>query len=158
MFGNKTLDRLEQMLDAANAGSFQESDYDETKLSRIETKWKNFLETSVLSRGNLEREKENIKSLVSDISHQTKTPMANIKLYAALLREKAETGIKSPDDVKQSLKMADELCRQTEKLDFLIRSLTKMSRLESNSVEVKPVCQPVLEFVREAVFSTQPKA
>ena len=158
MFGNKTLERLEQMLDAANTGSFQESDYDETKLSKLEAKWKNFLETSVLSRENLEKEKENIKSLVSDISHQTKTPMANIKLYAALLRVKAESGFRSPDDAGQSLKMADELCRQTEKLDFLIQSLTKMSRLESNIVEVKPACQPVLELVREAVFNTRPKA
>ena len=158
MFGNKTLERLEQMLDAANTGSFQESDYDETKLSKLEAKWKNFLETSVLSKENLEKEKENIKSLVSDISHQTKTPMANIKLYAALLREKAESGFRSPDDAQQSLKMADELCRQTEKLDFLIQSLTKMSRLESNIVEVKPACQPVLELVREAVFNTRPKA
>lgn len=158
MFGNKTLERLEQMLDAANTGSFQESDYDETKLSKLEAKWKNFLETSVLSRENLEKEKENIKSLVSDISHQTKTPMANIKLYAALLREKAESGFRSPHDAQQSFKMADELCRQTEKLDFLIQSLTKMSRLESNIVEVKPACQPVLELVREAVFNTRPKA
>lgn len=158
MFGNKTLDRLEQMLDAADTGHFRESDYNETKLSKLEAKWKNFLETSVLSQENLEKEKENIKSLVSDISHQTKTPMANIKLYAALLREKAESGFQSPDDIKQSLKMADELCRQTEKLDFLIQSLTKMSRLESNIVEVKPACQPVLELVREAVFNMQPKA
>lgn len=158
MFGNKTLDRLEQMLDAADTGHFRESDYNETKLSKLEAKWKNFLETSALSRENLEKEKENIKSLVSDISHQTKTPMANIKLYAALLREKAESGFQSPDDIKQSLKMADELCRQTEKLDFLIQSLTKMSRLESNIVEVKPACQPVLELVREAVFNMQPKA
>ena len=57
MFGNKTLERLEQMLDAANTGSFQESDYDETKLSKLEAKWKNFLETSVLSKENLEKER-----------------------------------------------------------------------------------------------------
>ncbi len=37
MFGRKTLDRLDKMLDEAVAGSFRESDYDETQLSRIET-------------------------------------------------------------------------------------------------------------------------
>ena len=32
------------------------------------------------------REKERVKGLISDISHQTRTPIANIKLYLELLR------------------------------------------------------------------------
>lgn len=87
MFGNKTLDRLDQMLSEALSGTFQEEIYDETKLSKLETKWKRFLAASLLSKENLTREKENVKSLVSDISHQTKTPMTNIKLYVDLLEE-----------------------------------------------------------------------
>ena len=35
MFGNKTLDRLDQMLSEALSGTFQEEIYDETKLSRL---------------------------------------------------------------------------------------------------------------------------
>ena len=42
MFENRTIRRLEQMLDAALSGDFQERDYDETSLSRLETKWKRF--------------------------------------------------------------------------------------------------------------------
>ena len=95
MFGRKTLDRLDKMLDEAVAGSFRESDYDETQLSRIETKWKRYLGLSVLTRENMEKEKESVKSLVSDISHQTKTPMANIQLYGELLRENLESGADS---------------------------------------------------------------
>ena len=38
MFGRKTLDRVEHMLDEAIAGNFQESDYDETHLSKLESK------------------------------------------------------------------------------------------------------------------------
>ena len=33
-------------------------------------------------------EKEKLKELVSDISHQTKTPIANVKLYLELLADK----------------------------------------------------------------------
>ena len=157
MFGRKTLDRLDKMLDEAVAGSFRESDYDETQLSRIETKWKRYLGLSVLTRENMEKEKESVKSLVSDISHQTKTPMANIQLYEELLRENLESGADSGEK-EQNLKLLNEIIRQGEKLDFLIQSLTKLSRLESNIVEVKPACQPVLELVREAVFNTRPKA
>ena len=37
------------MLDDALNGTFSESSYDETKLSRLESKWKEFLGRSVLS-------------------------------------------------------------------------------------------------------------
>lgn len=157
MFGNKTLNRLEQMLDDAISGTFQESDYDETQLSRVEAKWKHFLGASVLSKENLEKEKENVKSLVSDISHQTKTPMANMKLYSSLLWENLEAE-ENMTNREQNLRMIGEICRQTEKLEFLIHSLTKMSRLESNLVEVKPRQQEIGKLLNAAMEDMEPKA
>ena len=47
MFGNRTLERLDQMLDDAIAGTFQEENYDETRLSRLESRWKQYLATSI---------------------------------------------------------------------------------------------------------------
>lgn len=157
MFENKTIRRLEMMLDAALSGDFQENDYDETKLSRLESKWKRFLAASMLTRENLNREKENVKSLVSDISHQTKTPMTNIRLYASLLGEliEAETGMQRQEEAAV---MIGELARQTEKLEFLIQALTKMSRLESNIVEVRPEQQPITPLLRDVVVEAAIKA
>lgn len=157
MFENKTIRRLEMMLDAALSGDFQENDYDETKVSRLESKWKRFLAASMLSRENLNREKENVKSLVSDISHQTKTPMTNIRLYASLLGEliEAETGMQRQEEAAV---MIGELARQTEKLEFLIQALTKMSRLESNIVEVRPEQQPITPLLRDVVVEAAIKA
>lgn len=157
MFGRKTLDRVEHMLDEAIAGNFQESDYDETHLSKLESKWKQYLGMSVLTRENMEKEKENVKSLVSDISHQTKTPMANIQLYAELLRENLESG---PDFAQksQNLKLLNEIGVQAKKLDFLIQSLTKLSRLESNIVEVRPVRQKLSELIGAAIQDVRLKA
>lgn len=157
MFENRTIRRLEMMLDAALSGDFQENDYDETKLSRLESKWKRFLAASMLSRENLNREKENVKSLVSDISHQTKTPMTNIRLYASLLGEliEAETGMQRQEEAAV---MIGELVRQTEKLEFLIQALTKMSRLESNIVEVRPEQQPITPLLQDVVAEAAIKA
>lgn len=157
MFENRTIRRLEMMLDAALSGDFQENDYDETKLSRLESKWKRFLAASMLSRENLNREKENVKSLVSDISHQTKTPMTNIRLYASLLGEliEAETGMQRQEEAAV---MIGELMRQTEKLEFLIQALTKMSRLESNIVEVRPEQQPITPLLQDVVAEAAMKA
>lgn len=158
MFGRRTLDRLDQMLDEAIAGTFEESDYDESKLSKVESKWKQFLGASVLSRENVEKEKNKVKELVSDISHQTKTPMANIRLYTELLKEKLEAGILTESDRQESLKMLAEVEGQAQKLDFLIQSLAKMSRLESNMVEVKPKRQSILELLDRVIEDILPKA
>lgn len=161
MFGKRTLDRLEQMLDAAIAGTFEESDYDESRLSKVESKWKQFLGASVLSRANVEKEKNRVKELVSDISHQTKTPMANIRLYTELLKEKLEAeGLGSEEDARarDSLKLLAEIDRQVEKLGFLIQSLTKMSRLESNIVEVRPKLQSIFELLDTVAGDILPKA
>ena len=151
MLVNRTIRRLEEMLDAAMNDDFEEKEYDETNLSRLETKWKRFLNASVLSKEALAQERETLKSLISDISHQTKTPMTNIKLYTSLLDE-CLRGEDNREQKEKSIRLVEELVHQTEKLEFLIHALTKMSRLEGNIVEVKPKQQsvyPLLVAVRE---------
>ena len=151
----KVLRRLNEMLDSALDGSFEEYHYDETELSKIETKWNRFLSSSSLARKNIEKEKENLQSLVSDISHQTKTPVANMKLYAELLEE----GIaRENPDREQMLFMAGEMKKQAERLEFLMQALTKMSRLETNLVTVQPEKQSVETLIFQAVAQIKPKA
>lgn len=157
MFTRKILNRLEKMLDDGISGTFCESDYNEMQLSKVETKWKRFLSTSALAKENLEKEKENVKSLVTDISHQTKTPVANLKLYTALLEEQLQKR-EVNDSYSQEISMVKEITKQTEKLEFLIQSLTKMSRLESNIVKVEPISQPMLPFINEVLEDIKPKA
>lgn len=151
----KVLRRLNEMLDSALDGSFEEYHYDETELSKIETKWNRFLSSSSLARKNIEKEKANLQSLVSDISHQTKTPVANMKLYAELLEE----GIaRENPDREQMLFMAGEMKKQAERLEFLMQALTKMSRLETNLVTVQPEKQSVEPLIFQAVAQIKPKA
>lgn len=58
----KVLRRLNEMLDSALDGSFEEYHYDETELSKIETKWNRFLSSSSLARKNIEKEKANLRA------------------------------------------------------------------------------------------------
>lgn len=138
-----TLGRLEDMLEEAINGNFVEGNYDETRLSRLEVKWKRYLTSSMNSRQKVVEEKERIKSLISDISHQTKTPLANIMLYSQLLQEK-ETD-------PELIPIVENIREQSEKLDFLIRSLVKTSRLESEVLVLQPKNQPVSPMLKAVV-------
>ena len=87
---------------------------------------------------------------MSDISHQTKTPLANILLYAELLDEKAEN--------EEEKMLAGQIVRQTEKLQFLLQSLVKMSRLETGILELSPADGEIAPMIRETAASLQKKA
>ena len=106
----KTMDTIEKMLDAAMDGSFSERTFDESKLSALETKFAHYLSAAETSSRNVAQEKDRIKSLIADISHQTKTPIANLLLYSELLME---------EDLPASAKAnVDALYNQSEKLRF----------------------------------------
>lgn len=122
MFNNKKLlDRLDQMLEDGINGTFTETSYDESRLSSIESKWYRYLTSSKLSSQKINLEREKIKELVTDISHQTKTPLTNIELYTQLLQEQNldETSKFLADEIqKQALKLEFNITRHDEK--FLI--------------------------------------
>ena len=140
----KTMEAIEKMLDAAMAGSFSESGFDESKLSALETRFAHYLSAAETSSRNVAQEKDRIKSLIADISHQTKTPIANLLLYSELLME---------EDLPPSAKAnVEALYDQSEKLRFLIDSLVKLSRLENGILSLSPLptaLQPLLGGIAE---------
>lgn len=138
----RTMDTIEQMLHAASAGTFTESTFDESRMSALETKFAHYLSASAVSVGNISAERDKIKTLIADISHQTKTPITNLLLYSELLKEED-----IPESAKES---AEALYRQSEKLHFLIDALVKLSRLENGIISLSPKrrrIQPMLQNV-----------
>ncbi|MDQ9839724.1 histidine kinase dimerization/phospho-acceptor domain-containing protein, partial [Acinetobacter baumannii] len=65
----------------------------------------------------MNQHQEKISTLISDISHQTKTPLSNVSLYTELLLEK-----ELPEDAKHC---AEQVHAQAEKLQFLIGALVQ---------------------------------
>ncbi len=146
----RTLRRLDEMLEAAINGTFEESRFDETELSRLEARWRQYLARSERALEQTRQERENMKKLVSDISHQTKTSLSNILLYAELLEAAAEN--------PENKKLARQILGQTKKLGFLIQALVKMSRLEADVLKLTPVRQPIHLLVERAVEGILPQA
>ena len=122
----RTMASLISMLESAITGIFEESVFDESMLSSVEARMAQFLTSCTVSSKNLANEKDKIKELISDISHQTKTPVANIMLYTQLLREAP-----LPPECSAQL---DTLSAQAEKLGFLVDALVKTSRLETGII------------------------
>ncbi len=146
----KTLAVMNRMLDAAIDGSFSERLFDESVLSSTEGRLSRYLSLCAVSSKNLLTEKEKIKQLISDISHQTKTPIANILLYAQLLGE-----YDLPEDGAVCTRA---LSAQAEKLNFLISALVKTSRLETGIITVLPKEELVQHLLDEVQKQISPKA
>ena len=98
----------------------------------------------------MQRQRESIQRLLSDISHQTKTPLANLKLYSSLLMEEELT--------PQQREQAQVILQQSEKLSFLIETLVKLSRLETDVLVVTPKLQPLSPLLERAVSQVKAAA
>ncbi len=142
----RTLRRMDRMLEEAIRGGFHEQDFDESLLSSVETKLVHYLSASAVSAQNLQEEKNKIKTLIADISHQTKTPIANILLYTQLLEEQS------------SGPYTDALAAQARKLQTLIDALVKTSRLETGVLTLHPRPGPLWPVMEEAAAQFLPQA
>lgn len=149
-FTKRTIQRLDRMIDCAIRGEFTQNCFDESMLSSLETKLARYLDASAVSSGNLQAEKDNIKTLIADISHQTRTPLSNIVLYTQLLNEQ-ELSLQCRD-------YARELENQANKLQSLIDALVKTSRLENGVIALHPVRERLDPVIRSAFSQLAPKA
>lgn len=146
----RIMDNLNRMLDIAIQGDFTEEHFDESMLSSVENKLANYLAASTISAKNVQAEKDKIKTLIADISHQTKTPIANILLYTQLLREQSLP--------EESQLCVDSLESQSRKLQSLIDALVKTSRLESGIIVLRPAAGNLSSVILSAVSQLAPKA
>ena len=101
---------------------------------------------------NLEisEEKDKLKELVSDISHQTKTPIANIKLYLDMMEDETDF-----NNNKEYLKKMNS---QVDKLDFLLQNIVKMSRLETGTIKIQKQNVPLADTLAKAISNVVIKA
>ena len=114
------ISRLEQMLWDARQGRFHMDD-------------------SCKSTEEQKKQKNLVQELISDIAHQTLTPVSNLKIYSELLKE-TET---------EHVQLVHTIAEQTDKLDFLIQSLVKLSRMEQGMIQVHPMAESLAGLLQE---------
>ncbi|KEI98785.1 histidine kinase [Clostridium botulinum A2B3 87] len=108
----------------------------------------NRLEESLL---NLKKEKIFLKNIISDISHQLKTPLSSLIMFNELMKDE-----NMPiEDRKNFLKLSDE---QLRRMEWLIINLLKIGRLEAGVVEFRRENNPLYVTVNKALAGLSEKA
>lgn len=123
----------------------------DTLLGKLELKLKRLYEIIENDSEKNMEEKKAVQSLVSDISHQVKTPISNIKMYVSILLERKV-------DIEKQREFLLAADTQIDKLDFLMQSLVKMSRLETGIFEVCPRNVLIFNTLAQALSQIQIKA
>ena len=132
-YRNKMLSQYNSFLNKADeilGGKQIDMRYDESLDSAISERLNRIVEISNMQKEVAEQEHNTIKSLLSNISHQIRTPLANITLYAGLLKEEVNEST--------SFRLADKIEKNAEKLEFFMKELLKSSYSEQEIISVNP--------------------
>ena len=150
---NRTLYRhADQMLDAAfNQTPIAQSGIKEGPVSALADKAEKVRQLFMLEVEQAQQEKEQVKQLISNMSHQLKTPLANLMMYQEML--------KAPDLTQdQRQRFTDKMESQTEKINWIVQSLFKMARLEQNAIDFQVSPLPIQDTIMEAIGAVYEKA
>jgi len=118
----------------------------EQRLSKLTYKAHRIVEMCMLDVAQTNAEKETIQGFIADMSHQMKTPLAGISMYADLLQE----GNISPEEQQEFL---SRIKSGTEKLRWIMDGLIKMSRLEAGAIQLALVRTGISQTISDAVGS-----
>lgn len=148
-FSNDVCETVDTLMEGRELQNF--SPYEETAFSKVQEKLLQYYEKMKEERQQSIQDKQTIQELVSDISHQVKTPTANIQMITGILREH-----ELPRE-KQS-EFLNLMAVQINKLDFLMQSLIKMSRLETGTFVLYPEEAGLSNTIARAMSTVLAKA
>ena len=104
-----------------------------------------------LTERKLRREEQNTKSLVTDISHQLKTPLASLKMSYELADSPELT---AEEHAEFTRKEREEVSR----MESLLGVFSQLTRLESGMIQIRPENSSLKKTISEAVGSIYMKA
>ena len=128
-----------------------EEDCLETRESKIVSQLNRTLRMVHNKRLEAEKEKEGVTRFLADMSHQFKTPMANIRIYTDLLRDDSLTR----EEIEEFVTRIDA---QAEKMQWLMKMLFQASRLETGVVKFEAEPCDVLPTIQAAVDAVRGQA
>lgn len=121
-----------RMMDDMISGNIEPDRLDdsETLFARISYRLFRLYGIMQENRHKIDGERRELQMLVSDISHQVKTPVSNLKMITDTLLTKSVTDEERTDFLQG-------MGRQADKLEFLFQALVKTSRLETGAIRLE---------------------
>lgn len=148
-FANEICASLDALMDGREPEDY--APYEDSQISKVQGRLLGYYELVQESRRQSEDDKQNIQELVSDISHQVKTPVANLLMFTDILKRHELSAEKRAEFLAT-------MEAQVEKLDFLMQSLIKMSRLEAGTFALHMETGSLHETIAQAVSGVWTKA
>lgn len=103
------------------------------------------LATILQSKNETEcKAKEFLKNTISDISHQLKTPLAALSMYHEIISDEPE----NTDTVKE---YAEKTGLALKRMEQLIQSMLKITRLDAGSITFEKDCCPISELISQSI-------
>ena len=133
---------LDNMIDGT--AEPESTDDSETLLARINHRLSRLYQIMQENQRKVDAERQELQVLVSDISHQVKTPVSNLKMATDTLLEKPMTEAERTDFIRG-------IRSQTDKLDFLFQALVKTSRLETGVIQLDKKPGRLFDTVAQAM-------
>lgn len=123
----------------------------DTLLDRINHRLNRLYQMLRNNQKKIEEQRTDLQGMISDISHQVKTPAANLKMAATLLLEQELPRTQQIDHLQSMIVQLD-------KLDFLMNTMVKSSRLETGAISLEKQRLPIYETLAMALGSIFLKA
>ncbi len=142
LFSDRLCETIDNMLGGA---SVPPQVYEEENLFyKINHRLVRLYEVMRENRESVAKDRADLQELISDISHQVKTPIANLQMVNAILLEQPVTEEKCQEFLQAS-------SGQLEKLDFLMQAMIKTSRLETGVIALDRKVQPIYNTLAAAL-------
>ena len=142
LFTSDLCKTLDTMIDGAEEP--KPAGNSETLFARINHRLTRLYQIMQENRRKVEEERQELQTLVSDISHQVKTPVSNLKMVTDTLLTRPVTEGERIDFIKG-------IRSQTDKLDFLFQALVKTSRLETGVIRLEKKQGRIYDTVAQAM-------
>lgn len=143
LFSNTFCSLIDNMLN----GKIEQSQViaeEDTLFYKIDHQLRRLYNVMEKKQSSIDKEKVDLQELISDISHQVKTPLANLKMINSTLLEKKNTPEKQQEFLVAQMSQLD-------KLEFLLQSLIKTSRLETGVISLSKAELPIYDTLASAL-------
>lgn len=143
---NKNINKLTKYFSEINNGNY-DIDINDNKENNLSILKNEIYKTTIMLKeqaSNSKKDKEELKVMLEDISHQLKTPLTSINIYIDNLLD-------NDIDYKTRNEFLKEIKKDINNMNFLILNLLKLSKFDTNTIKYEIKKYKVDSIISEVI-------